>query len=151
MNAGGMFVSPADAFHASAPEGEVWIWRPAANVAILVHRGDYSVSLLREVFGFFDPVWESLRDFEVFHDFEHLVSYARETRAAITAHNREFRAVFKAHHFFAKAPAVAMAVGAFGLQSGTTVYSYPDRPSFERALAKAVAESERALPDGRDP
>jgi hypothetical protein len=129
---------PVDAFRRRTPEGDVCMWLAAPNVVVQINRGDYTLALAKEVTTFYDSLWGSVADLQIFDQFEELAAYTREAREFLTEYANAHPEI-GAYHLFTRSRLLALGMTAYGLQTGKPVHSYSDETAFMRALERAIA------------
>jgi hypothetical protein len=128
---------PADAFRAIASEGDVCLWRAAPNVVVQINRNEYTLALAKDVATFYDTLWPSVVDLQIFDQFDELEGYTREAREFLTEYASAHPQI-GAYHLLTRSHLVAMGMSAYGLQTRRPVHNYTNESSFARALERAI-------------
>jgi hypothetical protein len=102
-------------------------------------RGIYTIELGAAARDFFTPIFARPGRLHIFGDFEGVTDYETEMREAMTDFTRAYRESIAGLHYLVANKIVVMGVAIFGLQvTGTPVYSYSNRESFQNAILRAM-------------
>jgi hypothetical protein len=133
------FMPPASAVHFTAPDGELFIWRPARRIVAQVGVGVFSESFADQLIQLFQPFLEEGLQFLSFVDFSRLTRYTREARELMTAYSRAHLESVGALHMLLSSKIIALALSAYSRAIGDrAVHAYSDRSSFLRAYQRAL-------------
>lgn len=136
------FEPPADASHVTTADGEAFIWQPLPGIVLQKASGVLSSPLIETFLGFYAPILKPGARIQVFDDFAMLTHYTKEARDLVTAFTVERRSALEAIHVLIASKYMALGLTAFGYGVGEDlVFTYSDRKSFLRSLAKATGES----------
>jgi len=133
------FTPPVGAVHFTAPDGELYIWRPHPRIVAEVGVGVFSESFARRLIDLFQPLLAERISFLSFVDFSRLARYERKARELMTAHSRAHIDSIDAVHMLLSSKIVALALSAYMHAIGErAVYAYSDRASFLRSYERAL-------------
>lgn len=135
---------PSDAHHAVAPDGEAFIWQPAAGVVVQKATGILSLPLAHCFIDFYRPILKPGVRVQIFDDFPLLTHYTRDAREFITAFTLERLFAVDVIHFLLASKFMALGISAFKHDIGDQhVRTYSDRASFLRSYDAAMLEPAR--------
>jgi hypothetical protein len=133
------FTPPASAFHATAPEGELFLWEAGPNVVAEKGSGIISLALAQGVVEFWRRVPPSGRRFQIFIDLERVTHYTREARDTLTSSSMARLPALEGLHILLSSKNLALGISAFKHEIGDRlVHTYADRASFLESYGQAA-------------
>jgi hypothetical protein len=135
------FEPPPGAYHATARDGEAFIWQVAPNVVLKKAGGVLSEPLIQCYVDFFTPILNPGAGIQVFGDFAGITDYTAEARQLATAFTTEHRSAVERIHLLGASKYLALAFGCYEREAGADlVFVYSARESFLHSLAQALNE-----------
>jgi hypothetical protein len=135
------FIPPSWAQHATAPDGEIFVWQPCPGIVLQKARGVLSLPLAECLTSLNQQLVPPGVPFRIFADFEELAGYTREARELQTSFALGRLDTLEAVHVLFASKQIALGVGAYKHDVGDQrVHTYAERASLVRSYEEAVRD-----------